>query len=92
LIELPNLKELNLYHNEIEYLPNEIKEFCCLEKLDLGDNYLTKLNQSITGLNNTLKVLNLRLNMIPLKHQKEVRERYLPNTKIYFSTPCNCDL
>lgn len=59
-----------MYHNEIEYLPNEIKEFCCLEKLDLGDNYLTKLNQSITGLNNTLKVLNLRLNMIPLKHQK----------------------
>jgi len=92
LKELPRLKDLNLYHNELEYLPSEIGEFISLEKLDLGENHLTELPQQIKDLSNTLKELNLRLNVISLKHQKEIREKYLPNTKIYFSAPCNCDL
>jgi Leucine-rich repeat (LRR) protein len=92
LKELPRLQEVNLYHNELEYLPSEIGEFIKLEKLDLGENYLTELPAQIKELSNTLKELNLRLNVISLKHQKEIREKYLPNTKIYFSAPCNCDL
>ncbi len=92
LKELPQLKDLNLYHNEIEYLPSEIGEFVSLEKLNLAENYLTELPQQIRELSYTLKELNLRLNVISLEHQKEIREKYLPNTKIYFSAPCNCDL
>jgi Leucine-rich repeat (LRR) protein len=92
LAELPQLKKLNLYHNELEFLPREIEKFCCLEKLDLGENYLTELPAEISALSDKLIELNLRLNIISLKHQKILREQYLPKTKIYFSPPCNCDL
>lgn len=92
LAELPQLKKLNLYHNKLEYIPREIGTFCCLEKLDLGENYLTELPAEISELSDNLKELNLRLNIISLKHQKILREQYLPKTKIYFSAPCNCDL
>jgi len=71
LKELPRLQELNLYHNELEYLPSEIGEFIRLEKLDLGENYLTELPAQIKELSNTLKELNLRLNVISLNIKKK---------------------
>ena len=70
LKELPRLKDLNLYHM-VRILPSEIGEFISLEKLDLGENHLTELPQQIKDLSNTLKELNLRLNVISLKHQKK---------------------
>lgn len=88
--ELVNIKELNLSQNFISYLPSSIGNLNKMVLLDLWKNYISVFPPEISNLQKTLKVVDLRVNIIKDDEQEEI-SNLLPETKIYFSVDCNCN-
>lgn len=86
---LSNLKELIISRNHIEELPNDIGNLLNLEYIDAWDNPLYSLPESISLLQFSLKELDLR--QIELRDEElETMEKQLPNTKIQYTSTCDC--
>jgi Leucine-rich repeat (LRR) protein len=79
---LKNLKTLNLDHNSLSVIPEEIGELENLEELYLGSNNLSRLPESITRLKK-LKILWLEGNNFTEGEVNKVLKA-LPNTEIDF--------
>ena len=84
---LKNLIVLQISENGLLEIPVGINNLSKLEFLDLWSNNLTLLPPTIEDLKN-LKVLDMRMTPTKIDAQDAIRE-ILPNTKIYFSAPCN---
>jgi len=87
---LINIKKLILNQNIISSLPPDIGNLTKMTFLDMWGNNIQELPKEIAKLQNTLKVLDLRVISIKDARQEEI-EKQLPNTKIFFSKACNCD-
>ena len=88
--KLINIKSLILNQNIITKLPPEIGNLVKMTFLDLWGNEIQYFPSEITKLQNTLKVLDLRVISIKEPLQEAI-EQQLPNTKIFFSLSCNCN-
>jgi Leucine-rich repeat (LRR) protein len=86
--KMKSLRYLNLNQNEIERLPYSFGELENLEYADLWSNNLEYFPESMKDLKK-LRKMDLRNILIPAEHQENL-QKALPNTKIYFSPPCNC--
>ena len=88
VVELVHLKKLVLNKNYIEDIPYMIKNLQKLEYLDMWSNNLNSFPESLNELKK-LQELDLRV----IQFTKEEKERItslLPDTKIHFSSSCNC--
>ena len=88
IVELGNLKKLVLNQNYIEGIPYMIKNLQKLEYLDMWSNDLSSFPESLNELKN-LKEFDLRVIQFT-KGEKERITNLLPDTKIHFSSSCNC--
>jgi len=89
MCHLPNLKVLNLADNFIPEIPDEIENLSQLEGLFIWENPIDYYPNSLVMLTN-LKELDLIHNLMNADEQDRIRGM-LPNTRIHFSPPCNCD-
>ena len=77
------LTELDLSDNGLKIVPNEISAMKKLLWLDLRNNRLKKLPESIAQLADNLQELFLEGN--PLSNEEKIRIRqWLPKTSVYF--------
>jgi adenylate cyclase len=83
--ELTSLTLLSFKNTELAFLPNEIAELKSLRELDLRGTRISHLPEGLDH----LKKIDLRLTELNKAEQEAIRSQY-PNTKIYFSSPCNC--
>ena len=88
LTELTDLKKLYLDQNQITAIPHDINKLIKLEVLDMWSNELYIVPESISELQN-LKVFDLRVIQMTQAEQDRIKA-LLPDTKVYFSTSCNC--
>ena len=88
IVELTNIKKLVLNQNYIEGIPYMIKNLQKLEYLDMWSNNLNSFPESLTELKK-LKELDLRVIQFT-KDEKDRITKLLPDTKIHFSSSCNC--
>lgn len=88
LQKLKKLRVLKMGMNQLTEIPAWVSEFEQLEVLDIWGNLLIDLPEELTELKE-LEFLDLRLNHISAEQQAFFRQ-YLPNTKIHFSSSCNC--
>lgn len=86
LLELRSLEELSLKHSAISSLPEELGQLDALRRLDLRGTNISTLPKGL----NHLKKIDLRLTEIKKSDQEAMRLQY-PKTKIFFSSPCNCN-
>jgi len=84
---LKNLFILQVGENELVEVPVGINNLTNLEFLDLWSNNLQYLPPTVEDLKE-LKVLDVRVLPLKLETQDAIRAM-LPNTKIYFSIPCD---
>lgn len=88
--QLTQLEKLIINRNKIEELPESIGNLKKLELIDAWNTTLYVLPSSITELKKTLKTIDLR--QIPLRETElEAMEKMLPNTKILFTSVCECE-
>lgn len=85
---MKNLKYLNVNQNELVSLPYSFGELENLEYADMWSNNLEYFPETMKSLKK-LKWLDLR-NILISKERQDNLQQALPNTKIYFSPPCNC--
>lgn len=83
------LKKLILNQNIIAILPSTIGNLTNMTFLDMWGNEINEFPKEIAKLENTLKVIDLRVINI-LDEQQEEMVKLLPYTKIFFSMSCNC--
>jgi len=88
LVELVNLRKLVLNQNYIEGIPYMIKNLQKLEYLDMWSNNLNSFPESLNELKK-LQEFDLRVIQFT-KDEKERITTLLPDTKIHFSSSCNC--
>jgi Leucine-rich repeat (LRR) protein len=86
--ELENLKYLIMGQNDITSLPYSFGRLEKLEILDIWDNDIDEFPLSMSNLKN-LHSMDVR-NIMISKPKQETLQKQIPNTKIYFSAPCNC--
>ncbi|MFH0866760.1 MAG: leucine-rich repeat domain-containing protein [Bacteroidota bacterium] len=84
------LKKLILNQNVIAHLPSTIGNLTHLIFLDMWGNEIQEFPKEISKLQNTLKVVDLRVINIHDDMQEEI-VKLLPNTKFFFSLSCNCN-
>ncbi len=87
--QLVNIKRLILNQNVINFLPASISNLTKMYFLDMWGNNIQSLPKEIVKLKSTLKTIDFRVISIKENDQEEM-ESLLPNTKIFFSTSCNC--
>ena len=87
---LPNLKLLNINQNELFDLPAQLGKLEKLEVLDLWSNNIGSFPEEMKYMKN-LRVLDLRVIMISDEEQAKIKS-FLPNTKIFLSPNCKCQL
>ena len=85
---LQNLTELHLSRNEIVEIQKEIGEVKNLKILDLWSNQIRKVDPAIQNLKN-LEKLDMQ-GMVLSQEMMQNLTKWLPNTKLEFSTSCNC--
>ena len=83
---IKSLKKLSLKFTGISALPDDIANLQSLEELDLRG---TEVKTLPSGLGH-LKKIDLRMVDLNKNQQASLREQY-PRTKIFFSSPCNCN-
>jgi len=88
--ELQNLRILNLSKNPLSEIPQEISKLKKLEQLILWSTEVTEFPYSIKYLAETLQFLDLRIVFMNQEKQNTIMD-LLPNTKIMFSSSCNCN-
>lgn len=88
LVELVHLKKLVLNQNYIKVIPYMIKNLQQLEYLDMWSNNLNSFPESLNELKK-LQEFDLRVIQFT-KAEKERITTLLPDTKIHFSSSCNC--
>ena len=88
IVELVNLKQLVLNQNYIQGIPYMIKKLQKLEYLDMWSNNLNSFPESLNELKK-LKEFDLRVIQFT-KDEKDRITTLLPDTKIHFSSSCNC--
>jgi hypothetical protein len=89
ICQLVALKKLSLNRNSFTEMPDCIRYLSKLEQLDLWDVPLAAFPNALEELME-LKLLDVRGIVFGPIFQKTWRER-LPNTKIEFDPPCNCE-
>ena len=88
--QLTQLEKLIVNRNKIEELPESIGNLKKLEMIDAWSTTLYVLPTSITELKKTLQTIDLR--QIPLRDTElEAMEKMLPDTKILFTSVCECE-
>ena len=85
-----NLFYLNANNNDISLLPPQIGDLEKLRTLDLWSNELADFPEQLSNLKQ-LNTLDLRVIMISDDNIKLLK-KWLPNTTIHYSPPCNCKL
>ena len=88
MLQLYALKELDLADNEIEGIPEDIDHMVSLEKLILWSNVVGHFPPSLSRLEHLVE-LDLLHNEMSFDEQIWVRE-ILPQAKLHFSAPCQC--
>ena len=83
------LESLTLNRNYILSLPAEISHLSRLSYLDLWSNLIIVFPEEITKLENTLKMVDMRVINMRDEYKEKLR-LLLPNTKFLFSNSCNC--
>lgn len=86
--QLKNLKHLNANQNNLTTVPYSIGDLESLEIVDLWSNNLDYFPETLAKLKK-LKVMDLRNIIISQKEQDKLQS-WLPQAKIYFNAPCNC--
>jgi len=89
--QLQHLEQLILNRNYIEHFPAEISELSKLYYLDLWSNLIIEFPQEIKKLENSLKIIDMRVINMNDEH-KELLQSYLPKTKFLFTKSCNCKM
>ena len=85
-----NLVYLNANNNDIFMLPPQFGQLEKLRRLDLWSNELGDFPESMSNLKQ-LQTLDIRAILINDDNLKLLK-KWLPNTEIFFSPPCNCKL
>lgn len=85
-----NIFYLNANNNDISLLPPQIGDMEKLRTLDLWSNELADFPETLSNLKQ-LGTLDLRVIMISDENIKLLK-KWLPNTTIHYSPPCNCKL
>lgn len=85
ILKLKSLEELSLKHTGLSFLPKEISQLKSLRTLDLRGTNISSLPEGLKH----LEKIDLRLTDINKADQEVIRNQY-PQTKIFFSSPCNC--
>lgn len=85
-----NLFYLNANNNDISLLPPQMGNLEKLRVLDLWSNELGEFPETLSNLKQ-LNTLDIRVIMISDDNLKLLK-KWLPNTNIFFSPPCNCKL
>lgn len=88
--ELSQLKYLNVNQNELESIPAQLGKLENLLYVDLWSNNIDEFPEEIKYMK-SLKTLDLRVILISDAEQARLKN-LLPNTKIYFSPNCKCQL
>jgi Leucine-rich repeat (LRR) protein len=83
------LESLILNRNSILTFPTEISYLSRLSYLDLWSNLIIEFPEEISELENSLKVIDMRVINMNDK-RKEQLKILLPNTQFLFSNSCNC--
>jgi len=86
ILKLRDLQELSFKNTGLSFLPKGIARLRSLRTLDLRG---TDINALPEGLDH-LEKIDLRLTEINKSDQEAIRAQY-PQTKIFFSSPCNCN-
>lgn len=89
LYELKNLEILVISDNEIAFLSPAIQKMKSLKYLDLYRNNIYMVPEEMSQMKSLVK-MDLRGISLNVNQQAGVRE-VLPNVKVYFSPPCNCN-
>ncbi len=85
ILEIEGLQELSLKHTGLAFLPEETSQLKSLKTLDLRGTNISSLPEGLEH----LEIIDLRLTDINKADQDAIRNQY-PQTKIFFSSPCNC--
>lgn len=80
---LSKLSVLHIYGNNLTSLPSSLGNLTQLKEIDARTNNIRSLPDSLANLKDTLEVLYLGGNPIPLGDHDRIRSM-LPHTKIYF--------
>lgn len=87
---LTELRTLNLSRNPILDLPDEMSSLTKLEELILWCTGVIAFPPSFVALNNTLKLIDLRVCPLKWDDQEAIRE-LLPNPRKRWDYVCNCE-
>lgn len=87
---LTKLKTLNLSRNPILDLPDEMSSLTQLEELILWCTGVIAFPPSFVALNNSLKLIDLRVCPLKWDDQEAIRE-LLPNPRKRWDYVCNCE-
>ena len=90
LYELNNLEILVLSDNEMAYISPKVKKLVRLRKLDLWRTNVAVFPDEMSELAH-LKIVDLRGVSLNRKQQDAASE-VMPQAKVLFSPPCNCNL
>ncbi|MBP5557310.1 MAG: leucine-rich repeat domain-containing protein [Bacteroidales bacterium] len=89
ICQLKNLKDLIINRNIIAALPQNIGNMVSLEYIDAWNNPLYVLPESIAALREVLREIDIR--QVELWDEElEAMEKLLPNTKIQYTSTCDC--
>jgi Leucine-rich repeat (LRR) protein len=88
ICQMKTLEVLRASENNLAEIPRCIVNLKKLEYLDLWSNELTELPEEVADLKG-LKIFDMRVTATNQEVQENIYS-WLPNTDIYFSTPCNC--
>jgi Leucine-rich repeat (LRR) protein len=87
--KLIHLEQLILNRNYLLDLPAEIVHLSKLSFLDLWSNMIIEFPVEITALENSLKIVDMRVITINDEYREQLQS-LLPKTKFIFSKSCNC--
>ena len=85
-----NLFYLNANNNDLFGLPPQIGNLEKLRVLDLWSNDLADFPEAMSNLKH-LEILDVRVIMISEDNLKLLK-KWLPNTNLFYTPPCNCKL
>lgn len=87
--DLTYLQRLIANQNKIVSIPSAIKNLKNLKFIDLWGNDIGSFPPEIGELENSLEEIDMRVILMSDEEHKKIKA-LLPNTKIRFSTSCNC--
>jgi Leucine-rich repeat (LRR) protein len=86
ILNVPELESLTIKNAELDGLPEELSKLRSLRYLDIRGTSVKALPDGLDH----LKRIDMRNIDIDSERQKAIRHQY-PETRIFFSSPCNCN-